>query len=301
MLYYYIYSFLRMKSTIVTAYFQLPVSKTPHAQYVVWMRNMLVIRTPMVIFTDVQSQPLIQSLRPASLPTHYIVLTFEEFYTYRYDIAFNEHVLLDHESSIGHNTRLYQIWNEKAHFLKRAADLDPFGCDYFLWVDIGCFRHTNVRYLNWPNPSKIDRLEAGKMLMVQVCRFTADELQVCPFTADELTQVCRFTADELTQIRRFTADLDIFDISKIPSFQYTNRIGGSMFGGTKGAVDKWHTVYYQMMDAFISAGRFVGKDQSVMNSIYLVAPHLVQLVSQLAAPKPNGKTSDWFFLHEFLK
>jgi len=257
-----------MQTTIVTAYFQLPTAKKSHAQYVQWMQNMLIIQTPMVIFSDEASKPVIQQFR-GNLPTHYITLRFDDFYTARYDLEFYEHQLIDHEIGIGHGSQLYMIWNEKSHFLKQAAEKNPFGAEYFLWVDIGCFREPNTRFLQWPNPAKIAQLEPDKMLMVQVYPFQPEELSVTT-------------------------------LESIPSFQFTNRIGGTMFGGRKGAIDKWHTEYYQMLEYFIRIERFIGKDQSIMNSLYLWKPELVQLISQWRFPR-HGMVSEWFYLHEFLK
>lgn len=257
-----------MQTTIVTAYFQLPISKKSHEQYIEWMQNMLVIQTPMVIFSDNASKPLIQAIR-GSLPTFYCVLEFSDFYTHRYETHFDEHQLQDHEFGIGHNTQLYMIWNEKSHFLKQASDLNPFQSEYFLWVDMGCFREPNTRYLKWPNPDKIAALEPDKMLMAQIYPFSHDELN------------CK-------------------TLDSIPSFQYTNRIGGTMFGGKKGAIEKWHKEYYQMLEYFIHKGRFIGKDQSIMNSVYLLKPQMVQLVSQWKQPNLANMTSEWFYLHDFL-
>jgi hypothetical protein len=257
-----------MQTTIVTAYFQLPISKKSHDQYTQWMKNMLIIQTPMLIFSDKASKPLIQRFR-GSLPTHYVTLDLDDFYTARYEISFYEHQLLDHEIAIGHNPQLYMIWNEKSHFLKQASEINPFQSDYFLWVDMGCFRVPNTRYVQWPNPQKITQLEPDKMLMVQVYPFRPEEL-----------------AENHT-------------LASIPSFQYTNRIGGTMFGGTKGAIDLWHKEYYEMLEHFIRIKRFIGKDQSIMNSVYLWKPHLVQLISQWNEPQ-NGMSSEWFYMQDLL-
>ena len=75
-----------MKTTIVTAYFQLNVSKASHATYTKWMKNMLDIQNPMVIFCDAVSKPTIESLRTGE--TTIIETTFNNFYTYRYSEKF---------------------------------------------------------------------------------------------------------------------------------------------------------------------------------------------------------------------
>ncbi len=249
-------------TTIVTAYFQLKMSKANHATYAGWMRNMLAINNPMVIFCDAQSKPLIQHLRNNTHTTVIVETTFKDFYTYKYSKSFAEHYALDLEQHVGHNMLLYMIWSEKSHFLKRAIELNPFNSEYFLWVDIGCFRIPNTQYINWPNPEKIATLDKSKVLM----------LAVNPFTTDEL------------------------ESEELPSFQHLNRIGGTIFGGYKEILLKWHDKYYQMLEHFILIGRFIGKDQSIMNSVYILNQDIVQLINW----KP-GCPDKWFYLQEYLK
>ena len=46
----------------------------------------------------------------------------------------------DPEQYLGLNRDVYTVWNEKANFLKVAADLNYFNSSYFLWLDIGAVR-----------------------------------------------------------------------------------------------------------------------------------------------------------------
>ncbi len=104
-----------------------------------------------------------------------IVTTFQEFYTYRYYSVFIEHFEMDSEKGIGHNPFLYMIWNEKFHFMRRAIELDPFRSNYFMWVDIGCFRVPNTRFIHWPKPQRISTLDKSKVLVLSVVPFTKQE------------------------------------------------------------------------------------------------------------------------------
>jgi hypothetical protein len=157
------------------------------------------------------------------------------------------------------------IWAEKSHFLKRAIELNPFQSDYFLWVDIGCFRVPNTEYLNWPNPEKIAQQDKNKVLL----------LSVVPFMMPEL--LCNFKEE-------------------LPSFQFTNRIGGTIFGGGKDVLLKWHDLYYEMLEYFISIDRFIGKDQSIMNSVYLMNRDICNLIKW-----EEGCRDSWFYIQDFLK
>jgi len=253
-------------TTIVTSYFQLNQSKASHLQYIEWMKNMLMIDNPMVIFCDEKSEETIYMLRSGKHDkTRIIVTNFKEFYSYKYANHFLEHYKMDKEQQVGHNMFLYMIWSEKSSFMKRAIELDPFKSEYFLWVDIGCFRRPNTEYINWPNPEKIDCLDKTKILL----------LMIQPFTREEWYCNSRET---------------------LPSFQSANRIGGTIFGGGKDVLLKWHEKYYEMLEYFISINRFIGKDQSIMNSVYLLNKEMCQLVTwQPGCPDP------WFYLQEYLR
>jgi hypothetical protein len=249
-------------TTIVTAYFQLKISKASHNTYIQWMKNMLDINNPMIIFCDSQSKSIIQSMRSNQANTVIIETSIHDFYTFKYSRIFAEHYEMDTEKRVGHNMFLYMIWSEKSHFLKRAIELNPFQNEYFLWVDIGCFRVPNTQYIDWPNHNKMVAVDKSKVLM----------LLIQPFTDEELKSV------------------------SLPSFQFKNRIGGTIFGGYKDALLKWHDKYYEMLEHFISIGRFIGKDQSIMNSVYLLNKDLVQLVNWV--PRCPDK---WFYLQEYLR
>ena len=253
-------------ATIVTGYFQLKQAKASHDTYARWMRNMLCIDNPMVIFCDVASEQMIRETREGNMEkTKIIVTTFNEFYSYRYARDFLEHYKMDKEQRVGHNMFLYMIWSEKSHFLKRAIELNPFSTEYFVWCDIGCFRVPNTRYLNWPNPEKISTLDKNKVLLLSVQPFTPEELQ------------CHSEGG-------------------LPVFQFTNRIGGTIFGGGKEVLLQWHDKYYEMLEYFISIGRFIGKDQSIMNSVYLLNRDMCNLVNWLP-----GHPDQWFYLQEYLR
>jgi len=252
-------------TTIVTAYFYLEKSKATHDIYIDRMKNMLIIDNPMVIFCEKNCIELITNLRKDKLnKTHIIEITYIEFYSYKYLQTFLQHYKKDHELIVGHNIFLYLIWNEKSHFLKKAIEINPFNSDYFLWVDIGCFRKKNIDFINWPSPNRIKQIPKDKVLL----------LEVIPFTDNELKCINK---------------------DYIPLFQFTNRIGGTIFGGGKDILLKWHDLYYEMLEHFISIDRFIGKDQSIMNSVYLLNQKKCELIKW----KPECH-DPWFYLQDYL-
>jgi hypothetical protein len=250
---------MEAKATIVTAYFKLEKSKASHAKYLDWMRNMLIIDNPMVIFCDESSVLLIERLRELAghaKKTRVIPTRFEDFYCYRYIDVFKKHMDIDHERAI-HSIELYLIWNEKSNFLRRAIEANPFSSEKFVWCDIGCFRRPNTEFVKWPNP---DRVTDNKITLMVVEPFTEDEMR-----------------------------------TNLPSFQYKNRISASIFAGDKDTLIRWHQIYYGMLERYIQIGRFIGKDQSIMNNVYLVNRDMCELVRY-----QHGRGDIWFYLQYHL-
>lgn len=253
-------------STIVTAYFKLEKSKASHDIYLDRMKNMLEIDNPMIIFCEKECVECIKIFRKNKIEKTFIIeIDYKEFYSYKYIDSFLQHYNKDHEKKVGHNIFLYLIWNEKSNFLKTAIEKNPFKTEYFLWVDIGCFRKPNKDFIHWPNPYSIDQIPKDKVLL----------LEVYPFSEKELS--CKIKEE-------------------LPDFQYTNHIGAPIFGGGKEILLKWHKLYYNMLEYFISIDRFIGKDQNIMNSVYLLHREQCELISW----KP-GCHDPWFYLQDYLQ
>lgn len=252
-------------ATIVTAYFNIPKSKANHETYVEWMKNMLAIQNRIIIFCDASSVNLMRELRKGyPHPTIIVETTFEEFHCYKYVDIFQAQHAIDHENN-AHVVELYLIWNEKSHFLKRAAtEVEKLfrlpHNDKFVWCDIGCFRTPNTRFLQWPDASKIPD---DKMLL----------LEVDPLPLDE--------------------PLD--EPSVLPDLTYTNHIGGGIFAGSTNTILKWHDAYYAMLERLYAMGRFVGKDQTIMSSVYIEQPEMCFCVKY-----PWGYYDRWFYLQDYL-
>ena len=254
-------------TTIVSAYFKLEDSKATHEKYLEWMNNMLSIDNPMVIFCDEESVSTIAGFREKYVnKTKIIPTSFTDFYSFRYIEEFEKHLEKDTEVYVGHNVNLYMIWNEKSHFLKRAIELNFFNSEYFLWVDIGCFRRKEVmhNFNIWPNPEKMKIIDKSRVLL----------LTVQPFEESEI--LCTIKEN-------------------LPDFQLTYRIGGTIFGGGKDVLLKWHKCYYEMLEYFIQIGRFIGKDQNIMSSLFLTERGIC--VSTYWDPKCHDK---WFYLQDLL-
>jgi hypothetical protein len=226
---------------------------------------MLKIDSNMVIFCDNVSLPLIMQGREGKMEkTKIEVMMLEEFYTYKYYSTFLKDYQIDREQRIGHTPPLYMIWNEKSNFLKRAIEMNPFNDEFYLWVDIGCFRYKTEDFLNYPSPSKIEQQDKSKVLL----------LAVVPFTQFEL---------------------DNPDLNLLPDYTKNYRVSGTIFGGGKDVLLNWHTKYYNMLENFIAANRFIGKDQSIMDCTYLFNQEMCNLIQS-----PIVCRDQWFYLQDYL-
>jgi hypothetical protein len=144
---------------------------------------------------------------------------------------------------------------------KYAIEMNAFNDDYYLWVDMGCFRYETDIFLNYPNPAKIQQQDKSKVLL----------LSVIPFTENELN-------------RDYLSD-----------FTKLNRISGTIFGGGKEILLEWHNKYYHMLETFIQNGRFIGKDQTIMNCVYLFNKNMCNLIHS-----PDICRDKWFYLQDYL-
>ena len=242
-------------ATVVTAYFNIPKSKANHETYARWMKNMLAIQNRMIIFCDAASFKLIRSLRANNpCPTIIVQTKFEEFHCYKYLDIFKAQHSIDRERSI-HSVELYLIWNEKSNFLKRATEIEKSFKEPHNTKFVWC----DIGCFRVPNTRFLKWPDASKIPDDKMLL-----LEVLPL-------------NKLTQ-----------DLSKI------DYIGGTIFAGSSDAILKWHDVYYAMLERLYDRGTFVGKDQTIMSSIYIDQPELCFCVKS-----PRG-IYDWFYLQDYL-
>lgn len=126
-----------------------------------WLENTLLINCPYVFFGNEESLNIIKSIREKeNLPSVYINLNIEDFYTYKYKDFIKTHPR--HCPSI----ELNMIWNEKIFLLQKAANLDPFKTNHFAWIDAAIFLYRNSKPLKdiFPNFIKFRSLPQDKMI-----------------------------------------------------------------------------------------------------------------------------------------
>jgi len=255
-----------MTCTVVTAYYQIR-SKFPKERYLGWASTFLQIKSPIVLFTEANMVDDILQRR-GNLPIHIITLPFYELDTWKlYQTQWNEHAQMDPEHHI-HSPELYAIWAQKAFFVERAIQTNPFKTEFFFWCDIGAFRDPNVSSVILESFPTTQYLERERIIFQSVGDVTASEW--------------------------FQREDGIPGEIISPTWNEIRLVGGLWGGGTAACL-RWKSAYQRMLEAYFRAGRFAGKDQQVMLSAYLDDPSLAKVVY---CTKPYIDV--WFFLEHLL-
>jgi hypothetical protein len=255
------------RCTIVTCYYKFP-SKHSYENYDAWMTNFLsTVENEMIIFCDPESFSKVEALRkPFEDLTDIFVIPLEETYCGLpvYQEIWKKDWQRDTEKFI-HNPNLYIIWNEKAMFMQRAIQVNPFETNFFMWCDIGCFRSKEDMHLfsTWPSQEFLNNAKKDKMYFLNIEPFKEGDLDILP--------------NKLTK-----------------SFEGKNRIGGTIFFGHKDICVPWIEKYYYYMNVYMENNYFAGKDQNILATFYAAHPEMFELVQ----PQPN-EGDPWFYLQRY--
>lgn len=252
--------------TIVTAYFEIPKKKFSSNVYIKWIINYmnLIKDNYIVIYTNSENiEDIIKNIRINYLSKTKIILTnINDLYCYKYINYFNEDYKRDNEKY--HDPLLYLIWNNKTEFMYDAFKKNYFNTELYAWTDIGMIRN-NLIYdtLSDKFPKDLDKIENTKVYLLEVENFKENELNYN---------------------------------TTVPFIFNDNRCGGGVILCSKYIIEYWFETYYNMLDLFIKNNIFAGKDQNILNNIYLkFRNNLIYLV------KPENSPFDkWFYMLYFM-
>jgi len=257
---------IAMSCTLVTAYYAIN-SKFPKEQYVNWMRTLLQLNTPIVLFTQDHMEDLIRDLRGNRL-LHLVVLPFQQLTTWSlYKNHWIKHYEMDPEKGV-HSPELYSVWAEKAFFVERAIIENPFMTEHFFWCDIGAFRNPNIDSRILSSFPTITHLSHDHILLQSV---------------GDLKPTDRLEKEDGIRGERISENWNEI------------RLVGGLWGGGASACLYWKDAYQAMLERYFAAGRFAGKDQIVMLSTYMEQPHLAKVVQCT-----RSDIDPWFFLEYLL-
>lgn len=152
-----------MSITLVTALYDINRGKEGDGrnfdEYLSWFEKTLKVKSPMVVFVDENLEEFVKEHRQ-NLPTKIITQPLEEvpYYFLKDDI---QKVLDDenYKSKIGAPQRVeckMSLYNviiySKFPWIKRVIEENPFGSEYFMWIDAGLSRFFEQHDVNTQNP-----------------------------------------------------------------------------------------------------------------------------------------------------
>lgn len=118
-----------MMTTVVSAYWDVK-GKHSSNSFHTWFQNTLSFNCPYIFFGNQQSIELVKQYRK-DLPTHYVLLEIDDFYSKKF-----KPFLAPHDIHVP-SPEVCMIWLEKVLLMEKAKDINPFGSEYFLWIDAG--------------------------------------------------------------------------------------------------------------------------------------------------------------------
>jgi len=224
--------------TIVTAYFAVK-SKYPAENYMKWMKNILSVQDPMVIFLSPSLIPDIQALRQHALNRTVIIpMEVEDVPlskdTHIYNTSFWQHQLdIDPEAKRHRSYHVFWIWLSKSWWVTEAIRHNFFQSEVFLWSDMGCFR--NEKYNGLTVVQHPDQVPRHSMLFLAHHPFNPPPQRIWN--------------------NKYTRDGK-------PHFYHS----GSMMAGYYDVWPEYHAHFLQMIREFIQRDMFIGEDQTVAQS-----------------------------------
>lgn len=260
-----------MSVTVVSYFYKIKKKKFDNKVYINWISNYLKVLKKSIIFTDDETKQFLESYFP-SISDHHILFIYpiSEFYTTK-NYNWENDYYMDYEQ-INHSIDLYKLWNEKIFFLCKAIELNYFKTEYFLLLDIGCFRYeSNINEIILSNfPSSYNFIK-NKVTMGKMTEYPTEILK---------------------------------NINEIDNrFNYNTNIGnshgtyiGGLFGGDKFALTQFRKKYISLLNEFDNKKIFKGKDQSIYNFLYLQNKNLIHILDSICINKNYDR---WFCFHYF--
>lgn len=213
--------------TFVTAFFSFSKKKHPNSDYLLWMKSFFRIISSNVFIFSDEES---SKLIPSSRDN---IILFESIYEIpcikRYKYLYKNQSKIDPErNKVNHSMELYMMWNAKICLLKIITE--RYNASVYIWIDIGSFRKKYF-YTHFPSLNVINYLS-------------------------KLNTMFFFVVKNKNFKRSYTPKLALGDF-----------IEGGSFGGNKELIQKYYDIFWKVHDYFLYEGEFVGKDQTLYNTV----------------------------------
>lgn len=292
----------RYGTTIVTCFFDLAKmgQKTKHpARFYLetGAKGTLGIASPMVIFTD--SPEAVAKVRNLPHLTRIVSVSITDFDAYK--LYFDPITALFPRDWEGvtkkYSNWLFTVYHAKPELMARAARLDYFGTDKYLYMDVGAVRdwggiHASD-YVNKQFPSPEREWLIGREDRVQMQSVAASHS-----TCEEHVRWVDAEAPELAT----SPTRKSLDVVSVRAVALNWWIAGGLFSGNKRALEAYNDVYTRELGRYLAANltKYSLIDQFMMGAIACTSD-LVEVVRTPRACCAKRGNRKWFFMLLFYK
>lgn len=311
-------------ATIVTSYFCVP-SKRSKTAYLDYMKVMLSLQDPMVIFTSAEMRSTIESMRSHAMDrTHIVIVELQDLPVAKkydsLDAGYWKHQLeIDEEKRIHRSFELFWIWLSKSHFVNEAIKLNPFR-----WVLMKVGHVSLFKSL----PFSVLSLFLSQSSLNLSCFSTfAHTTHTCTLRSTPLRSTCSTDVFVWTDIgcfrsKEYTSKTLVMHPEEVPASKMlvmTSRddraeagvknqewvekrlkdhvmfVAGAQIAGRVETWKTFHIAFERVVQGYYDKGLFIGEDQNLIQSTCLQNLELCEFVS----PKQT-KGNRWFGLQYVL-
>ena len=243
-------------NTVVTAYYRIP-SKFKPSKYSGWMKNMLSLQDPMIIFTSQDLISTIEELRSHAtnrtviIPLELNNLPIATLYTTEF---WKQQLERDPEKRIHQSYELFWIWLSKTWWVNEAIRLNVYNSDLFMWSDIGCFRNSQYN----DKTMILHRNQIPQTEMIQMAHHVPNP------PADVI-----YYNDKYSKVNK-------------PHFYHS----GSQMAAYKDTWITFHELFLNIVDEFLKRNMIIVEDQALLESVCLSTPTICAYVP-FDQVKPN--------------
>ncbi|GAA6047937.1 hypothetical protein JCM3770_006434 [Rhodotorula araucariae] len=228
--------------TIVSSFYRVDNGKKHRvSEYHEWLGNFLhSVELPIIFYCAPSFAAYVKNLRgnkPLTLITAYSspfeMPTVQDLGGR--DWAVQQHKV-DPERHV-HVPDVYGVWTAKPWILKNAAERDPYGSEYFFWVDAGGFRDSSVTHSFSELPTVLSNIYST---------LPSDTIMLAA-----------------TSVPFEEGTAWVKDVKRNDEMDRSDRLQGGWFGGKKDAVDMWERETRRVTVLQSAMHRFAAKEQPV--------------------------------------
>ncbi|GAA6015566.1 hypothetical protein JCM10207_008128 [Rhodosporidiobolus poonsookiae] len=264
--------------TIISSFYRVDNGKKHRvSEYHEWLTNFLhSVELPIIFYCAPSLAAYIKNLRgnkPITLITKYTtpfeMPPLQELGGHAWAVAQHK---IDPEKHV-HVPDVYGVWTAKPWIVKNAAELNPYGSEYFFWVDAGGFRDSSVTHDFRALPSVLDNLYSSLPAETVVLAATT-----IPFEAGT------------SWVKSARRD-DIMDRE--------DRLQGGWFGGKKEGVELWERETRKVTVLQSAMQRFAAKEQPVWTQAARLNWKSIYVQNMAFANGPGCGPDMWFRFEDF--